>query len=188
MSRLEATLQAIDELHKQDPKTVDGKAEELTYAEHCSRWLDRLAPDASEELQIAVRSQHLCRWEIPRKDYPMDRTGYLKWRTALGKLHADKAIAVMQAQGYEQESCERTATIIRKLGIKRDAEVQTLEDCACLVFLETGFLAFAEKHSEEKIISIVQKTWAKMSETAQQEALKLPFPDQALALLNKALN
>ena len=69
----------------------------------------------------------------------MDRPGYLKWRTALGKLHADKAAKVMKEQGYSQESCERTITIIRKLGIKRDEEVQALEDCACMVFIETGF-------------------------------------------------
>lgn len=187
MSRLQNTLNAIDALHAQDPKQVDGKAEELIYAENCSRWLETLYPAPSEELTIAVRSQHLCRWEIPRSDYPMDRPGYLKWRTALGKLHADRAAEVMKEQGYSQESCDRATTIIRKLGIKRDEEVQALEDCACMVFIETGFLAFAAKHPEEKIISIVQKTWAKMSEKAQQAALKLNLPAEALAVIQKAL-
>ncbi|MTI15066.1 DUF4202 domain-containing protein [Sansalvadorimonas verongulae] len=187
MSLLQSTLNAIDILHAQDPKQVDGKAEELIYAENCSRWLEALYPDASEELTIAVRSQHLCRWEIPRADFPMDRTGYLKWRTSLGKLHADKAATVMKEQGYSEESCNRTEKIIRKQGIKRDEEVQALEDCACLVFIETGFLAFAAKHPEEKVISIVQKTWAKMSDKAQQAALKLDLPADALAVIQKAL-
>ncbi|WP_281646918.1 DUF4202 domain-containing protein [Parendozoicomonas sp. Alg238-R29] len=187
MSRLQKVIQSIDALHAQDPKQVDGKAEELIYAENCSRWQETLYPEASEELVIAVRSQHLCRWEIPRSDFPMDRTGYLKWRTALGKLHADKAVQVMTEQGYNSDSCDRTAAIIRKQGIKRNEEAQALEDCACLVFIETGFLSFAAKHSEEKIISIVQKTWAKMSERAQQAALKLTLPEQALTMLQKAL-
>ena len=73
---LEKCLQAIDELHSQDPKKVDGKAAELIYAERMTIWLDKLVEAPSAELQIAVRSQHLCRWEIPRKDYPMDKPGY----------------------------------------------------------------------------------------------------------------
>ncbi|WP_422132537.1 DUF4202 domain-containing protein [Endozoicomonas sp. ALD040] len=187
MSRIQHTLAAIDKLHEQDPETFEGKAKELIYAENMSAWLHKLSPDASEELQIAVRSQHLCRWEIPRSEFPMDRPGYLKWRTELGKLHARKAIAVMQENGYSQESCKQTESIIRKLGIKRNAEAQTLEDCACLVFIETDFLNFAGKHPEDKVIRIVQKTWAKMSEQAHREALALDLPAEAVSLILKAL-
>lgn len=188
MSKLEKTLEAIDQLHAQDPKQIGGKAEELIYAENMSAWLHRLTPNASDELQISVRSQHLCRWEIPRSEFPMDRPGYLKWRTELGKLHARKATELMESFGYSEESCKQVDSTVRKLGIKRNADAQTLEDCACLVFIETGFLPFAAKHPEEKVISIVQKTWAKMSEQAQQEALKLDLPDEAIAVIKKALS
>ncbi len=187
MTRLEKTLAAIDTLHNGDPERTDGKANELIYAENMSGWLKKLAPDASEELQIAVRSQHLCRWELARSEFPMDRTGYLKWRTELGKLHARKAVEVMLAEGYSDECCSHVENTVRKLGIKRHADAQTLEDCACLVFIETGFLTFAEKHFEEKIINIVQKTWGKMSEQAQQTALALDLPDEALTIIKKAL-
>ena len=187
MSRLIETLKAIDALHAQDPKATDGKADELTYAENMSAWLQTLNPAACDELQIAVRSQHLCRWEIPRSEFPMDRSGYLKWRVELGKLHARMAVEVMLDKGYSEESCKQVEATVRKQGIKRNADSQTLEDCACLVFIETGFLPFADKHPEEKVISIVQKTWAKMSEQAQQEALKLDLPAEALALVQKAL-
>ena len=187
MTRLERTLSAIDQLHSQDPEQENGRAKELVYAENMSAWLHRLTKKASEELQIAVRSQHLCRWEIPRSDFPMDRPGYLKWRTELGKLHARKAVEVMQTEGYEEESCKQVENTVRKLGIKRNADAQTLEDCACLVFIETGFLTFAAKHSEEKVINIVQKTWAKMSEQAQQAALALDLPEDAVTIIKKAL-
>ncbi|MRI33541.1 DUF4202 domain-containing protein [Endozoicomonas sp. OPT23] len=187
MTRLEKTLAAIDALHAQDPEQENGKAKELIYAENMSGWLQKLNPNASDELQIAVRSQHLCRWEIARSEFPMDRPGYLKWRTELGKLHARKATEVMATEGFSEESYKQVESTVRKLGIKRNADAQTLEDCACLVFIETGFLPFAVKHSEEKIISIVQKTWAKMSKQAQQEALKLNLPEEALTVIQKAL-
>ena len=188
MTRITETLSAIDQLHQQDPEKVDGVAAELIYAQQMTYWLDQLVENPSDELQIAVRSQHLCRWEIPRSDYPVGRTGYLKWRTELGKYHAQKAVEVMTAKGYSEASCKTTSTIIRKQGIKRNSDVQTLEDCACLVFLTRDFSAFAAKHEKEKIISIVQKTWKKMSEMAQQKALQLPFSDHDLSLLKEALS
>ena len=187
MSRLEKTLADIDALHSLDPKQVDGKAEELIYAEQMTEWLNKLNPEASDELKIAVRSQHLCRWEIARSEFPMDRPGYLKWRTELGKLHARKAVEVMQEHGYDEESRKQVEATVRKLGIKRNPAAQTMEDCACLVFIENGFLDFAAKHPEEKVISIVQKTWAKMSEQAQQQALALNLPEAALHIVQKAL-
>jgi len=192
MSKLQETLKGIDALHALDPKkeTVDGieKAAELIYAENMSAWLTKLRPEAGDELQIAVRSQHLCRWEIARSEYPMDRPGYLKWRIELGKLHARKAVEVMTTNGYDEEQCKNVEAIIRKQKLKDNPDAQTMEDCACLVFIETGFLPFAAKFTEEKVIDIVQKTWGKMSEQAQQAALALDLPKEALAIIGKALS
>ena len=191
MTKLQKTLDAIDALHSLDPKKeiVDGveKAAELIYAENMSNWLGKLYPDACEDIQIAVRSQHLCRWEIARSEYPMDRPGYLKWRIELGKLHARKAVEVMSDHGYSEQQCNNVHSIIRKQKLKDNPQAQMMEDCACLVFIETAFLAFAAKHPEEKIIDIVQKTWAKMSEKAHQAALSLDLPEDALAIIGKAL-
>ena len=57
-----------------------------------------------------------------------------------------------------------------------------------LVFLSYYFAPFAAKHSDEKIISILQKTWRKMSETAQQIALKAELPEHLAALVKRALD
>lgn len=187
MTPLQQTLAAIDTLHASDPQITAGKANELIYAERMTTWLKRLTPDASEELQIAVRSQHLCRWEIPRTDYPTGRTGYLQWRSELGKMHAEKAVAIMADHGFSKASQKAVYGLVLKRNLKRNAEAQTLEDCACLVFLEFDFSGFVARHTEEKLIPIVQKTWIKMSPQAQQMALKLSLSDQQQALLAKAL-
>ena len=187
MTPLRQTFVDIDTLHARDPQTTAGKANELIYAERMTAWLERLAPNASEELQIAVRSQHLCRWELPRSDYPKGRTGYLQWRSELGKMHAEKAVEVMAQNGYNESSQKQAYSLVRKLNLKKNAQSQTLEDCACLVFLEFEFSGFVAKHAEEKLIPIIQKTWAKMSLQAQQRALKLNFSDQQQDLLTRAL-
>ena len=63
--------------------------------------------------------------------------------------------------------------MLQKKRLKRDAEVQTLEDAACLVFLEHEFTEFSRKHEDEKVIDIVAKTLAKMSARGRAEAVKL---------------
>jgi hypothetical protein len=38
------------------------------YAQRLTDWVLRLSPDATEELRLAARCQHICRWEIPREN------------------------------------------------------------------------------------------------------------------------
>src|SRR4051812_45681370 len=175
-------LALIDAANAPDPH---GK--ELLYSQRMTAWLDRLAPDASESLKLAARAQHLRRWQIPRADFPMDRIGYLKWRTTLYKFHADEAAALLRQAGYDEDDIARTATLIRKEKIKADPEAQILEDVICLVFLENYFADFAAGHDEEKVVSILRKTWRKMSDRGHELALTLSIPADARKLVERAL-
>lgn len=189
--QFKSAIAAFDELNEKDPnkEEVAGEliAKEVLYAQRMSKSLSSFLPTASETLQLAARCQHLCRWEIPRKDYPTGRKGYHMWRTKLKELHAEKAGDVLGKVGYDQEVIDRVKFLVLKKQLKKDAETQALEDVICLVFLEHYFVAFAAKHQEEKIIDIVQKTWGKMSEKGHKAALQLPFTKDSLTLIQKAL-
>lgn len=191
-SQLTNTLNAFDAANAQDPnlEIVKGisTAKELIYGQRMSDKLHRFHPNASIELQLAVRSQHICRWKIPRSDYPMDRQGYKRWRLDLAAFHGETAGGIMKANGYNETSIQRVKDLLLKRSLKRDEEVQTLEDIACLVFLEFYMEDFATKHDETKLIDIIQKTWNKMSGKGHEAALKLPLSESILALVGKALN
>ncbi len=160
---------------------------ELLYARRMTAMLMQFCPTASEALQLAARSQHIERWILPRDQFPMDRQGYLKWRSELKLHHAKRASELMANEEYSPLMCERVASLLKKEKMKSDEESQTLEDVICLVFLQYYFTDFAKAHDEAKLIDIVQKTWRKMSEKGHQAALELPFSDAEKALLNKAL-
>lgn len=181
--RLEQTIQRINQANADDP---NGGVEDL-YSKRMLQTLQSFEPRASEALTLACYAQHVCRWKLVRKDYPAGLTGYLKWRTDLAKLHAEILAEVMQESGYNEADVERASNIIQKRKLKTDPEAQTLEDVSCLVFLNHYFDAFAGKHSEEKIIDIVQKTWAKMSDKGHQAALSLTLPQHLQTLVGKAL-
>lgn len=189
--QLQATLAAFDAANQQDPnhETVNGQQvpKEWIYGQRMSARLADFQPDASVTLQLAVRAQHICRWKIPRSDYPMDRQGYKRWRTDLAQFHGETAAAIMQSQGYDEEAIQRVRDLLLKRGLKRDDEVQALEDVACLVFLEYYLEEFAAKHDEEKLIDIIRKTWNKMSPKGHEAALRLPLSDTMLQLVTKAL-
>lgn len=191
LSPFERALAQIDAAHAADPSNViiDGieHPEELLYAARMTAWLCRLAPGASEALQLAARCQHLRRWEIPRERFPMTRAGYLQWRTTLMAYHAEQAGAILRDVGYQPPFVERVQSLIRKEGLKTEPETQLLEDVVCLVFLENYFADFAPRHDEQKVIGILRKTWRKMSEQARAAALKLDLPPEARALVARAL-
>lgn len=187
----ETAITLIDEANAQDPNMIETSAgsrpAELVYGERMSTMLVRVFPEASEELRLAVRAQHLKRWTRPRSGYPMDRKGYHAWRNAARKAHAEDVAALLSSAGYGEDRISRVQELIRKERLKRDADAQALEDVACLVFLEHYFSAFAAKNEREKLLGIVRKTWAKMSETARETALKLPMDKSSYALVEEAL-
>jgi hypothetical protein len=191
VSRFDDAIRGFDDANAEDPvlERVEGEdlPKELVYGRRMSRWLERLAPDAPESVKLAARAQHIRRWEVPRDTYPEGRAGYLKWRTDLHKRHADIAATILQDAGYDDETIGRVRTLLRKRGLKTDPDVQLMEDVICLVFLEHYFHDFAQKHDEEKLISIVQKTWKKMTEKAHEAALQLDYAPEDLAVIQKAL-
>ncbi len=189
--RLARALAAIDAANAEDPGTIalDGRpvARELVYGHRMSAWLDRLAPDASEALRIAVRAQHIERWKVPRTSYPEGRTGYKRWRSDLARRHAERAAGIAAEAGYDEASCARIGELIQKRGLRTDPETQTLEDVACLVFLEHYLGELAAKHDRAKVIDILRKTWPKMSERGHAAALGLALDDEQRALVEDAL-
>lgn len=188
--RFAAAIARFDAANARDPNLtiVDGmpQPKELVYARRMTDWLSRLEPNASELVQLAARCQHLMRWSIPRDLYPMDRPGYLKWRTTLYDFHADRAAEILRDVGYDDATIARVRSLVRKEKIKADPEMQLLEDVICLVFLENYFAEFAADHDEEKLIRILRRTWAKMSPRGHEAALGLDLPERERKLVERA--
>lgn len=191
MDKLEQAYTLFDNYNKQSPEYVTWKGEEFPseyfYALKLYEWVNKLEPDAPEALLLASRSQHIGRWVIARKSYPDGRVGYLKWRSDLAKFHAQKSSELLADAGFDETVINRVKQIILKQRIKADNDVQTIENALCLVFLEFQFDDLIQKLSEEKMIDILQKTWAKMSTPGQEAALAMQYSEEGTALLKKAL-
>jgi len=190
-TKFDQAIQLFDAANSKDPfeESAHGKTypKELLYAQRMSAKLNSFEPNASEAVQLTVRCQHICRWEIPRDSYEMNRKGYLTWRRDLAKFHAEKAAKLLKDVGYDDAMIDKVTFLLQKKQLKKNEETQLLEDVICLVFLEFYFEKFAKKYSEEKLIDIVQKTWAKMSNKGHDAALKLDFSEFSSNLIQKAL-
>ncbi|MBR9652733.1 DUF4202 domain-containing protein [Thalassovita aquimarina] len=171
MPRLTDALAAIDAANAADPTLEDGRPAALLYGERMTGELNRLFPDASEVLQIAARGQHIERWRLPRKDYPDGKAGYYAWRKEQARRHAERVAGIMADAGYSIADQDRAGVLLRKEGIKQDAEVQALEDAICFTFIRWYLQPFAGTRSEEQLVDIVRKTARKMSPEGRAKAL-----------------
>ena len=191
-ARFQAAIECFDAANGADPeiRVFQGTSLpwQLLYGQRMTHWLQRIEPDAAETLQLAARSQHLCRWMVPRSEYPMDRAGYYRWRTRLYDFHADKAGSILAKLGYDEATVARVQDLLRKKNLKSDPQMQALEDVACLVFLENDFADLARQHDAAKMVDIIRKTWRKMSPRGQRAALEVPLADADRALLQQALS
>ena len=191
--RFSRVIALFDAANAEDPNLDEGRPKELLYAQRMSAMLARFAPEAPESVQLAVRAQHIQRWKTPRSSYPMDRQGYLQWRTGLYKFHAETAGRIMRECGYDEATIERVKNSVGKKGLKVNAETQLLEDVTDLVFIEhylTGFAAQHPEYDEAKWIEIIRKTWQKMSQAAREFVLagKVSLPEALVPLILKAVS
>jgi hypothetical protein len=151
--RFETALHRFDEENSRDPnrEEADGvpQPRELVYARWLTDWVLKLCPEASKELHLAARCQHLCRWMIPRHSYPMTRAGYLQWREGLKEFHAQKAGEILREVGYDDAVIARVKALNLKKNFPQDPESRVLEDALCLVFLERQFADLAAKTAED---------------------------------------
>jgi hypothetical protein len=191
-NKFETAIEFFDAANAKDPNKEiwNGKEypKEVLYGMRMSEKLTIFAPDSSLAVKLAVRCQHICRWEVPRDSYEMNRIGYLTWRRGLYKFHAQKASEILEKVGYDQIVIDEVKFLLQKKQLKKNVQTQLLEDVICLVFLDFYFVKFSEKYTEEKLIDIVQKTWKKMSEKGHEFALKLNFSENSKQLLGKALS
>lgn len=190
-ARFVDAIRRIDAENACDPNLVDADGErvphELLYARRVTGWVLRLCPEASEALLLAARCQHICRWMIPRRSYEMTRAGYLKWRADLKQFHAEKAAAILAEAGYPEETIERVRSLNLKKNLGGDPEVQTLEDALCLVTLQYQLGDLMAKTEPDKLVSILRKTWKKMSPAARAAGLELPLSGAEREMIGRAL-
>jgi hypothetical protein len=186
----------IDAANEADPnrETAAGKdwPKELLYSHRMSDMLQRYAPEADEAMRLAVRAQHIRRWQSARDAYPMDRDGYLQWRKDLYKFHADTAAALLAQAGCSTDVIERVKKAVGKRALKANPDTQLLEDVTALVFIEHYLLDFAAKHpeyDEAKWRGIIRKTWEKMSKRARDFALSggIRLPEPLVPLIQRSI-
>ena len=184
-------MEAFNAANSKDPNFIEvngfEKPYELVYANWLYEWVMKLNPNAIEQLQLAAKCQHIKRWEIPRSKYQDGLKGYTKWKKELAEYHADEAGKILKQVGYEEAVIERVRAINLKKNLKVDSDVQTMEDALCLVTLQYQIEGFSLKHDDEKMIGIIKKTWAKMSDRAKEEALKLSYSERVLSLIKNAI-
>lgn len=191
MSKLNTAFEQFDAYNQKDPNTFTW--ESITYPQEyflalkLYEWVNKLDPNADEELLLASRSQHIGRWEIPRNTYPEGREAYLKWRKDLAQYHAEKAAAIMETAGYSPEQIARVKQILLKQKIKVDHDVQTIENALCLVFLQFQYEDFHPKYEPEKVINILKKSLLKMDAHGHRFALGLNYSEKGLHYIQEAL-
>ena len=181
----------FDAANAKDPRRepVDGepRPRELVYAQRMTAALDRFAPDAPEAVRLAARCQHIRRWTVPRDRYPAGRDGYRRWRTDLGRFHAETAAEILREVGYDEATVVRVGALLRKERLKADPDVQLLEDVICLVFLQHYLADFAAQHDDEKLTDILRKTWRKMSDRGRAAALEMDLAPELQTLVARAV-
>ncbi|PWN23740.1 S-adenosyl-L-methionine-dependent methyltransferase [Microstroma glucosiphilum] len=182
--------------------------DELSYADGVESWAIKLlesnpakssllssGPGGLELVKLAARCQHLERFLTPRSSYPEGKAGYFKWRRSLYVIQANRAAELLQQAGVSTEEQELVKKWVSKTDLQPgkdagDPGTQLLEDAAVLVFLADQLEDFAEKHEDytkEKMITILSKTWKKLSPHGKAAAAAIPLEEGLKKMVAEAV-
>jgi hypothetical protein len=192
--RERAAFERFQAAHFEDPRTILVNGVVVPWSVHYHarlvHWVRHFDPDASLPLRLAAACQHIRRWTVPRSDYEAGRRGYRKWRSDLAQMHARTAREVLRDVGFDEETIVRVETLVRKVGLARDPEVQLFEDAICMVFFELDYADLVAKHDDAKLVDILRRTWEKMSPQGREAALALSadMGDRERRLLDAAIS
>ena len=126
---------------------------------------------------------------IPRADYPDGRSGYLRWRTALKKRHAEDVARDPRRRGLrrrdDRTGAGRSSARRASAATPRCRSTRTRSAwCSS----QTQFDELIERLGHDKAVEVVAKTLAKMSEAGREVALGLPLSESGLAVVTGALS
>lgn len=188
--QLQQAFDAFDLYNSADPNREifegDTYPKEVLYALRMTEKLNEFAFEVPDYLQLAARSQHIGRWEIARNEYPMDRKGYLLWRSQLKLHHAAIADKILRDCKFDDNTIEKVKALLLKKQLHQNPDTQLLEDVICLVFVQYYLDDFAAKHADEKVIDIIQKTLKKMSPPGIDAAVNIAVSQKVRELISKA--
>ena len=184
-------IELIDKVHNQDPnsETTDGmevKAE-LLYSNRMLAILEKVAPDASLELKLAAKCQHISRWSIPRATFSMDKKGYYQWRAAIMEHQLSVTTSVLKQAEINDQRIEIIVDALKNKADKTNLNASIIEDTACLTFIKWYLVPFAGQFDAVKAKIILQKTAGKMSARGLGLLPEMELSEdvhQVLALLN----
>ena len=190
-ARYDRAVAAIDAANGDDPNrvTVRGDDEPLALAHGrlAVEWVTRLVPDADDALLLAARAHHLRRWEVPRSSYPEGKAGYLRWKRDQRIRHANDIEALLADAGYDTVTIERTQALIRRDDLRTNPGAQSVEDAACLVFLETQLASVADRLDHAHLLDVLRKSARKLSSAGLTAVADVPLDAAGRALLAEAL-
>lgn len=169
-TELDPLYRAIDAVNALDPNKVEWRGatapRSLLQGQRATTWLPQVIDSPSTALSIAARAHHLARWMIARASYPDGRAGYLRWRKASKAASAELLAQTLAPLGVDDDIIVRAVDLVQRVGLGSDPEAQAAEDVACLVFLETDYVALLQRLGHETTATAVRKTLKKMSPTA----------------------
>lgn len=188
--RTDDALAAFERIAAEDARTVERAGvvtpRELFDARARITWLERLEPQPSAALRLAVFAAHVGRHRLPRDARPPGRAAYLAWRREQKERQSELVGVVLGDLDFAATDIARVRALVERRALRTDPEAQLVEDCACLSFLEHEIEDFARGKDDAQLEDILRKTWAKMGERGRAAAAGIALSERLARLVARA--
>jgi len=159
----------ISDIVKNSPIEEDPKHSILT-----RKWLLKICPDASEDMQIAALAHDIERAVPPRiRGIPGENYDQTKQRHA--KRSADIAAKIMEEIGFIKEDIAKVKHLIENHEVGGDKESDYLRDADSIAYFEYNVNLYFKRNGAEKTKDKIMFMFGRCSERAKKMIQQIDF-------------
>ena len=178
--------QAVLEILRNSPVPED-----YAHALNVRQWVQRLAGEPGEALQLAALAHDVERAVPDRKVHRRDFEDYDAFKRAHAENSARMADELLREVGAPVAMRERIVELVRhhEFGRDGDPEATLLKDADSLSFFETNLGAYVQREGEAEALRRMRWGYRRLSPRARAHFLRIrPTDPKAAALMKRFLS
>ncbi len=156
--------------------------EDPAHSEQVRKFVLRIDPDASEELQIAALSHDIER-AVPPKTSRNENEPYEVYKQRHAQRSAEITATIMQDHGYSEGSIEKVKHLIQNHEVGGEVETDILRDADSASFFADNLEEYFKRSGEVRTRNKVKLMYERASERTKALIRSIDYPEEIEGLI-----
>ncbi len=153
----------------------------------CLKWLLKINPESTEEVQIAALAHDIDRAVDPRILWEEGKESYAEYKQRHAIRSSNLIVDIMKKYDYSEESINKVKEMVKNHEIGGDEETDQLRDADSITYFELNVPSYLEERGFEKTKNKIKFMYERASDKARSLIKELKLSPEVNEVFEAAL-